>query len=58
MPQIGADPPLVGQTRFGRRWQCKSPRPPPPQRAEGQNRLGLQQNTCMVNSPIRFMRYP
>ena len=50
----GADPPqAVGQTRAGR-GGASSPRPPPPQRAEGL-RLGLQRSTCMVNSPIRFM---
>ena len=37
------------------RWRHSSPRPPPPQRAEGL-RLGLQQfHLFMVNSPIRFM---
>ena len=39
----GADPPqAVGQTRAGRGGRHSSPRPPPPQRAEGL-RLGLQQ---------------
>ena len=43
MPQAVADPPqAVGQTRAGRGGEHSSPRPPPPQRAEGL-RLGLQQ---------------
>ena len=42
MPQAAQTRRRVGQTRCRARWRHSSPRPPPPQRAEGL-RLGLQQ---------------
>ena len=44
----GADPPQARPDPCRARWRHSSPRPPPPQRAEGL-RLGLQQFHLMVN---------